>query len=579
MNLQKILPVFKWLSEYNKPFFRKDFIAAITVSVMLIPQGMAYAMLAGMPPIYGLYGGLVPLFIYGLMGTSRQLSIGPVAVSSLLVLAGVSQIAEPGSAKYIELVLLAGLLIGFLQLGIGLLRLGFLANFLSHPVIIGFSAAAAVIIGLSQLKYLLGFPIPRFERLYQTLGYAFQHLHEIHWLSFAICAGGIFLLAVFRSVSRSFPGALIVTVLGVGVVLLFDLDQKGVNIVGEVPGGLPGFDIVNWNFENIKLVFPTVLTVGLMGIVESISIAKMLEVKNKDTIVRPNQELLAIGVSKIAGAFFQALPTSASFTRSAVNDEAGAKTGISSIMAATFVALTLIALTPLFYYLPEAILAAIVLVAVKGLFNWKAAIYLWKNHPQDFAMMLATFIFTLALGIEEGVLIGVILSLLMIIYRTSQAHIAELGQLPNTNYYRNVKRFKEAIKDENVLILRFDSQLYFGNAAHFKSTVMDRINNRALTPKLFILDASSIQDMDSSGLDAMEEVLGFCKGKNIQFMVAGVIGPVRDLMFKTGFMEQIGKENYFMYIHDAVYSYKHSKNGEVVNWTASAIQTNLARKT
>ena len=578
MNLNRILPAWKWLKTYSLREFKGDSMAGITVWIMLIPQGMAYAMLAGMPPIYGLYGGLVPLLLYGFLGTSRQLSIGPVAISALLVLAGISQIAEPESSRYIVLVILAGLLIGVLQLLMGVLKLGFLINFLSHPIIVGFTSAAAVIIGVSQLKYLLGISIPRFEYLPETIGYAIAHISEIHWLSFLLCTGGITLIFILRKINPLIPGALVVTILGILAVIVFQLDQSGVKIVGEVPRGLPSFQVPEITLTDFKAILPTVFTVGIIGVVESIGIAKLLEAKNRDTLIIPNQELLALGISKIGGAFFQSLPTSGSFTRSAVNDHNGAKTGMASIISALLVGLTLIFLTPVFYYLPEAVLASIILVAVKGLFNIKEGIHLWQTHRQDFTLMLITFLSTLLLGIEWGVLVGVVLSLGMIIYRTSRAHIAILGQLPNSNHYRNIRRFENAIQFDGVLIFRFDAQLFFCNVNYFRQTIIDMTLSREQPLRLFILDASSILDIDSSGLQVLEEIIDFMHENQIRFIISGVIGPVRDQLHRTGLINKIGKENHYMYIQDAVYAFNHSENGTALSWTANALQTNLTKK-
>ena len=578
MNWKKYLPALEWLPSYGGNTFRGDLLAGLTVGIMLVPQGMAYALLAGMPPIYGLYGGLIPPLLYGLFGTSRQLSIGPVAVSALLVLAGISQLAEPGSSEFISLVLLTGLLIGLVQMAMGFLRLGFLVNFLSHPVILGFTSAAAVIIAVSQLKYLLGFSIPRFEHLYETVGYALEHLSETHLPTLGICGGAIVFMVVVRRLSRAIPAALLVTVLGIVLVWLLGLEEAGVTIVGEVPSGLPAFTPIDFGMDRILSVFPTVGTVTIIGIVESVGIAKVLEAKNKDTKVRPDQELLALGFSKVVGAFFQALPTSGSFTRSAVNDNVGAKTGMASVFSALLIGLTLLVLTPLFYYLPEAVLGAIVLVAVRQLFTLEEAVQLWHQHRGDFFMMLTTFVLTLVLGIEEGVLIGVVFSIFMVIYRSSRPHMAVLGQLPNTDYYRNVDRFENAIQSEGILIVRFDAQLYFGNVHVFKNTIFELVDEQEQPLRLFVLDASSILDMDSSGLHALEEVIDHLRQHGIRFTISGVIGPIRDLLFKTGLMDKIGKENQFMSIRDAVKSYKDSTEEKAVGWTANALQTNLYRK-
>lgn len=578
MSWKRFFPIFDWISEYNKRVFRSDLTAGLTVCIMLIPQGMAYALLAGMPPIYGLYGGLVPLFIYGLLGTSRQLSIGPVAVSSLLVLAGISQVAEPESGQYIELAILAGLMIGIAQLLLSALRLGFLVTFLSHPVIMGFTSAAAIIIAVSQFKYLFGFPIPRFEQTYETAIYAFEHLNKIHWLSFAFCTSGIIVMLAIKKWARFIPAALVVTILGILITYLLRLDQQGLAIVGKVPEGLPDFSVPNLSWANIQLVLPTVGTVTIMGVVESISIAKALEAKNKDGRIRPNQELFAIGFSKFAGAFFQALPTSASFTRSAVNNEAGARTGIASIIAAAATGLTLVFFTPLFYYLPKAILASIVLMAVKGLFELEGAKELWKTHRKDFFMMLITFLATLGMGIEEGVLTGVILSLLLVIYQASRPHSAILGKLPKTNHFRNVDRFPEAQQEDGVIIIRFDAPLFFLNAEQFKNTVFDTLEKYNDRCYLFILDASSILDIDSSGLHAIEEVYNHFKERNIQFFIAGVLGPVRDAFKRYELIEKVGLTNHFMYVSDALEYYRQEKSGQQALWTNNAIQHNLKNK-
>jgi len=578
MNWKQALPVLDWLGSYNTSTFRADLTAGLTVCIMLIPQGMAYALLAGMPPIYGLYGALVPLLIYGLLGTSRQVSIGPVAVSSLLVLAGISQLAEPESKTFIELAILTGLLIGVAQLLLSALRMGFLVTFLSRPVIMGFTSAAAIIIAVSQLKYLFGFPIPRYEHSYETILYALEHLPEIHWLSFAFCTGGIVVMLLLKRLAPILPGALLITVIGILLTYFFQLNQHGLSIVGNVPKGLPDFQIPQTNWANVKAVLPTVATVTVISIVESISIAKALEAKNKDTRVLPNQELFAIGFSKFAGALFQALPTSASFTRSAVNNEAGAKTGMASIIAAAFTGITLVFLTPLFYYLPKAILASIVLMAVSSLFELPAARALWYAYRKDFFMMLITFLATLAIGIEEGVLTGVILSLLLVIYRATRPHVAILGKLPESDHFRNVDRFPEAKQYKGVIILRFDAPLYFLNVESFKDLIFDTVQAYSGECRLVILDASSILEIDSSGMDAMEEVSDYLGEQGIKFFIAGLIGPVRDAFKRSELIEKLGLKNHFMYISDALNFYYESESKQHLIWTDNAIQHNLKNK-
>ncbi len=578
--LQKIFPLVESLKDYSFSFFKADLIAGLTVGILLVPQGMAYAFLAGLPPIYGLYGGLVPLLLYALLGTSRQMSIGPVAISALLILAGVSQLAEPGTASFISLVLTTGLLVGLVQVIFSFLRMGFLINFLSHPVVAGFTSAAAIIIAISQLKDLLGFPIPRFAHPHETLLYAVEHIAQTNWIAVLLCLSAIVLILGFRAINKNIPGALVIVIIGALLSWGIDLQQYGLDIIREVPKGLPDFQLPDFQLTTIQKLIPTVLTVTIIGIVESLGIAKVLEAKHQDYVVRPNQELLALGMAKIGGTFFQALPTSGSFTRSAVNNDAGAKTGISSLVTVFLIALTLLFLTPLFYYLPKAILAAIILLAVKGLFDIKEAIHLWRSHKRDFIMMIVTFVATLVLGIEYGVLMGVILSIMTVLYRSSRPHVVVLGKIPGTTHFRNIERFEDAQQPENVLIMRFDDQLYFANATFFKDTVKQLVLETNRNLKYFYLDARSIHDIDSSGLQALKESYRLLQREGIQLCICGAIGPVRDILFKSGFTEEIGKENHFMYIHNALRFHQKimEKTTDNIEWSPDALQTNMRKK-
>jgi len=579
MALKKWLPVLEWLPQYQKGWFRHDLVAGLTVGVMLVPQGMAYALLAGMPPIYGLYASLIPLLLYAIFGTSRQISIGPVAVDAFLVLAGLSLIAEPQSPEYISLVILTGLAVGVLQLILSLLRLGFLVNFLSHPVVSGFTSAAAVIIAVSQLKYLLGIRIPRFNHVYQTFYYALTHLSETHWITLVMSIAGIALILLLKKLNKNIPGALIAVILGILITWIWRLDQHGLDTVGVVPRGLPHFEIPDMSWQRLVQIFPTVLAVSIIGIVESVGIAKSLESKHRSYVVVPNQELLALGVSKIGGAFFQSLVTSGSFTRSAVNNDSGAKTQLSSVITMLVIVFTLIFMTGLFYYLPNAILAAIIMLATKSLFDYQGAIRLWHVHRHDFYMMILTFLVTLLFGIEEGVLAGVLLSIAMVIYRSSLPHMAILGRLPESTHYRNVTRFPEALQENGVVIIRFDAPLYFGNSTYFKDTIRQIILQQKEPVKALVLDASSISDLDTSGLEALESVINQMHANQVDFMLAGVIGPVRDILYKAGLRELIGKDNLFLHVQQAIDDYHNRMDERSERLQAKALQTNVrARK-
>ena len=575
MNLKSFFPIAENFSTHSSRDWRKDIIAGITVAVMLVPQGMAYAMLAGMPPIYGLYGGLIPLFLYAILGTSRQMSIGPVAISALLVLAGVSQIAEPMTSEYISLVILTGLLVGIAQMLLGVFRLGFLVNFISHPVIVGFTSAAAIIIAVSQLKDLLGIYIPRFPHAFETIEYAVNHFSETNWLTVILCIGSIVAMLILKKINKAIPGALLVVIVGTLLVYFLGEEKMNVAIVNDVPQGLPIFQIPEMTWEKIRILYPTIFTVTIICIVESIAIAKVLQAKHGDYQIRANQELIALGISKIGGAFFQSIPTSGSFTRSAVNNEAGARSGFASIFTAILIGLTLVFLTPLFYYLPKAILAAIILLSVKSLFDWQEAKHLWQTHRSDFYMMLTTFIVTLTFGIEEGVLAGVVLSICMVLFRSSKPHIAILGKLPGSINYRNIDRFESAKEPEDILVIRFDDQLYFGNASYFQETIQEIINEREVKPKMVLLDASNMHDMDSTGFHTLEEMQKHLKNKNITFYISGMIGPVRDFATKCGIIEKMGEQKYFLNIHQGVTHFKNMEEGLEKNWTRDALQSNL----
>lgn len=577
MKAKRFIPILEWLPKYRSDWLKSDLFAGLTVGVMLVPQGMAYALLAGMPPIYGLYGGLFPLLVYAILGTSRQLSIGPVAISGLLVLAGVSELAEPFTAGYIELVILTSLLVGLFQMLMGVFRLGIIFNFLSQPVITGFTSAAAVIIAFSQLKYALALDIPRAYNIPQKILYIARHLPEIHWPTAVICAGSILLMILIKKWAPKIPGPLLVTILGILAVYFFHLDLYGVDVVRNVPAGLPHFQAPVLSLKAAKELIPTILAVSIIGAVECISIAMVLQKKNRDHTVRPNQEMLAIGLSKIIGSFFQALPTSSSFTRSAVNDELGGKTGISSIVSVLLVALTLIFLTQVFHYLPNAVLAAIVLLAVKSLFNLPEARRLWKSHRKDFYMMLVTFLSTMLVGIAEGVLTGVMLSLVVVLLKAAHPHTAVLGRLPNTAHFRNTKRFPEAEQEEGVIVFRFDAPLYFMNTSYFEESV-DEIINSGAKLRLLILDAGSITDMDASGAQTLSFVLDSLEKAGITLYICGVRGPVRDLLKSTGLMEKIGQKNHFLDVNHAMLAWQAEEKQREDSWKAAAIQARSRRR-
>lgn len=561
MKFRSLLPVLDWLPAYRRDDLRFDLLAGVTVAVMLIPQGMAYALLAGLPPVYGLYSGLVPLFIYAFLGTSPQLSVGPTALVSLLVLSGVSTLAEPNTTEFIRLAILTGFLAGAIQLLFGMLRLGFLINFLSQPVISGFTSAAALIIAFSQVHNLLGIELERQNKIHLLVAEVIPKLTDTHLPTLIVGGSGVLILMIQRRLSRSFPGALFLVVLGIVAVRAFSLNSSGVEIVGEIPRGLPNFTAPSLLWDDMQRVFPVAMTICIISFIESLAITRFIQARHKGQKVKPNQELTALGVSKVLGSFFQAFPTTGSFTRSAINDQAGARSGLSSVFAAIFLVGTLLFLTPLFSDLPRALLGAIIVVSVFSLIDIKRFRYLWQADRTDFLTMLATFLVTLLLGIQVGVLTGIMLSLAFMLYRNAKPHLAVLGKLPDTRHYRNVNRFAQAEQHNEILVVRFDAQLYFGNAAFFVDTLESLIAQESDELKLLVLDASNIHEVDSSGIEALRNVLEYMLERSIILFIAGAIGPVRDAMIRHNMVNRIGEDHFFLSIADAVDAY-HDQFGE-----------------
>lgn len=570
MKLNSIFPVLDWLPNYQKDDLKGDLFAGLTVGVMLIPQGMAYAMIAGIPPIYGLYAAFIPQVIYSLFGTSRQLSVAPVAMISLLIGAGVSEMAEVGTEEYIQLAILLALMVGGLQLLFGLFRMGFLVNFLSQPVISGYTSAAAIIIGLSQLKHLLGVNMPSSNLIHEVIGNTTKHLSEVHLITLGIGIMSIVVIWILKKVNKSLPGPLIIVVLGILVVSALGLESNGVKIVGDVPKGLPSFNLPDVSAEKLNKLFSLALIISLVGFMESISISKAIQSKRKNYKVSSNKELIGLGFANIIGSLFSAFPVSGGFSRTAVNDQAGANTNLSSWISAALVGLTLLFFTGLFYNLPNTILAAIIMVAVFGLIDVQAPVFLFKTNRKDFAMLIITFLSTLIFGVQIGITTGVVLSIGLLIHRSVYPHLAELGKLPDTNYYRNLSRFPEAIDRKDALIFRFDSELYFANINYFKERLEQMMAKKGNALKVIVLNAQSIYSIDSSAAKGLEEIVDDCHERGIEFYMTEVIGPVRDKLRLTGLLEKIGEHHFKMRCQDALDSFDTDVNPS----HSYAVQTN-----
>lgn len=573
-HITRFIPLVETLRSYKKQDLRGDLSAGITVAIMLIPQGMAYAVLAGLPPVYGLYASIVPIIIYAIFGTSRQLGYGPVALISLLVLAGVSQYAEPGSERFIQLAILTAFGVGVAQLLMGLFRAGFLVNFLSHPVLSGFISAAAIIIGVSQLGNLLGLQFARGSAVHEIIWEVITRAPEISIITAVIGIGSVVLIKVLKQWKPVFPSALTVVFIGTLAAWLFNLDQQGLRIVGDIPSGLPGFEAVAVSVSDLGLLWPIIVAIAFISFMESVAIAKVIATKHGYKI-DANQELVALGSANLIGSFFQAYPTTGGFSRTAVNEQAGAKTTVASVFSALIVAATVIFLTPLFYYLPMAVLAAIIIAAIASLFDLKEIKFLWRTDRKDFSLLALTFIVTLFVGIEEGIVVGVLISLVMVIYSSTKPHSAVLGRLGDTDTFRNINRYGEAKVDDDILIYRFDSSLYFANVKYFTESLGERIDEKGEQLKLIILDASAINNIDSTGIHTIQELIKDLKQRRIELYIAGAIGPVRDKLKRCGITETMGEQNFFFDAGDAIRAFREEEALRNRDQDFSPLQTNL----
>ena len=549
--MKQYFPILDWLPNYQKSWLSGDLFAGLTVGVMLIPQGMAYALIAGLPPVYGLYASVVPQLIYAIFGTSRQLSVAPVAMDSLLVATGVSVLAAEGSEAYITFAIMLAFLMGLTQLLLGVIRMGFITNLLARPVISGFTSAAALIIGLNQLKYLIGVDIEKSNQVVSIVINAVKSIEFTHLPTLIIGIAGIVLIKSLKKFAPKVPGALMAVVLGILVVSFMGLDQKGVSIVEEVPSGLPQLIMPDLRLETIQKLLPLALTIAVVAFMEAYSVAKAIEAKRRDYKVLPNQELIGLGAANLIGSFFQSYPVTGGFSRSAVNHQSGANTPLSSIISAVLVALTLLFLTPLFYDLPHAILAAIIMVAVSGLIDFSYVKELWQTNKVEFVLLMATFIITLQFGMVPGIVGGIILSILILLFKAANPHMAILGKVKGLTEYRNINRFDDLEQWSNILIIRIDAPFAFVNIQTIKDKILQEIEEKAGDKLYVVIDASSVAYVDATAVNGLRDLFFSLKEKDVDILFAEMRGPVRDAFYRNALIED-DKEMFFLTTDDAV---------------------------
>ena len=549
--LARYLPIFEWGRTYDRLTLTNDLIAAVIVTIMLIPQSLAYALLAGLPPEMGLYASMLPIVLYAIFGTSRALAVGPVAVVSLLTAAAVSKVAMPGTSEYIAAAITLAFLSGAILLVLGFLRLGFLANFLSHPVIAGFITASGIIIAASQMKNILGIDASG-HNLLEIIASLFEHLGEVNWITVIIgVTTTAFLFWVRKGllplliklglnvrtasiVAKAGPvAAIFVTTLAVWG---FDLASRGVKIVGDVPTGLPPLSLPSFSMDLWSSLIVSAVVISIIGFVESVSVAQTLAAKKRQRI-DPDQELIGLGAANIGAAFTGGFPVTGGFSRSVVNYDAGASTPAAGAYTAIGLGVASLFLTPLIFHLPKATLAATIIVAVLSLVDFSILKKTWKYSKSDFAAVAVTMAMTLTVGVELGVTTGVVLSILIHLFKTSRPHMAIVGQVPDTEHYRNVLRH-EVIVDQSVLTIRVDESLYFANTRALEDRIYDEV---AKQPDLkhVILMCSAVNDIDMSALESLEAINERLDLGGVSFHLSEVKGPVMDGLNGAGFLDHL----------------------------------------
>lgn len=541
--------------------------AGLIVAVVLIPQGMAYAMLAGLPPQVGLYASILPLVLYGALGTSRALAVGPVAIVSLLVATGIGPIAAQGSGDYWMAALVLALMVGLIQLLMGIVRLGFLVNFLSHAVIVGFTNAAALIIGASQLKHILGVSVPSADSFGATLYSLVQAAGDTHPLTLMVGAGSTALLWGFsrvlppllsrRGVSHPWIGPItrsgpLVVVVG-SILLVGGLGlhaPHGVAVVGDIPQGLPPLSVPSWDLGLWQALWPTALAISFVGFMESIAVAKALASKRRQHI-DPNQELVALGIANLGAAFTGGYPVTGGVSRSMVNFSSGANTGLASMITAGLIALVALFFTPLLYNLPLATLAAVILVAVLNLLDLKALHHLWRVSRLDGVTVVVTFLAVLGLGVEIGILVGLGASIAFYLWRTSHPHIAEVGRISGTEHFRNIRRHPVQTC-EGVLVIRIDESLYFANTKFLEDYLLRAVADHPTAQALVII-CSGINHIDGSALETLETLVNGLQEAGVNTYLSEVKGPVMDQLERAGFVGHLGgRDRIFLTTHQAI---------------------------
>ncbi len=549
--LRKTFRIAEWLPNYDSQKFGGDLTAGLTTGVMFIPQGMAYAVIAGVPPIYGLYAGVIPLLIYPLLGTSKNLSIGPVAIDMLIVAAGVSLLAEPNTDRYITLTILLTMMAGGMQLLMGSMRLGSVLNIFSRPVIAGFTLAAPLIIAFSQVNNLFGIELSQTQYIFVIIEELISAFDQIHWQTFTWGIIAIAAMAIVRYVKPIFPISVVILSISILLSWMVGANQLGIQLVGDIPTGLPALSLPEINFNNMRELLPTALTLALVQFMSVASLGQTFA-KRHNYIIDANHELVAIGASNFFGSFFKSIPVSGSFSRSAASEQANVQTPLANIITSVVIIATLLFLTPIFYYLPMPILAAIIIVSALNLIDIGELIFLYKTKYSEGLIAIFTAGCTLLIGIQEGILLGVVASMIHMLYKYSRPNVAELGIIPGTRLFKNLERNPEAKPINGLMILRVDASFSFVNADFFRDYIIEKSRERNQSTRYVIIDGSTINTLDTTAIEKIKSMVGTLDNWDIELYIAGLKGPIRDVVDKSGLRDFMGKDHFYRDPHEAV---------------------------
>lgn len=562
-SLTRYLPILDWGRRYDRAALSSDLVAAVIVTIMLIPQSLAYALLAGLPPEMGLYASIAPILLYAIFGTSRTLAVGPVAVVSLMTAAAIGQVAEAGTAGYVAAAITLAFLSGVMLLLMGVFRLGFIANFLSHPVIAGFITSAGILIAASQLGHILGIRTSG-HTLFEIVQSLVVNIGQTNWITLVIGASAtLFLFWVRRGMKPALrriglgprmadvltkAGPVVAVVATTVAVWGLGLEARGVAIVGAVPQSLPPLTMPGMNLDLLRALLLPALLISVIGFVESVSVAQTLAAKKRQRI-DPDQELIGLGAANVGAAFTGGFPVTGGFARSVVNHDAGAETPAAGAFTAMGLAIAAVALTPLIFFLPTATLAATIIVAVLGLVDLGILKRSWGYSRADFAAVAATILLTLGFGVEAGVSAGVVLSIALHLWKTSRPHVAEVGLVPGTQHFRNIHRHK-VLTHPTLLTIRIDESLYFANARFLENYVTDRVVEDCPV-KDVVLMCSAVNEIDMSALESLEAINHRLAGLGIRLHLSEVKGPVMDRLKRSHFLDALSGE-VFLSQYDAL---------------------------